>query len=1105
MKYMSRNIRKAAAALALAGVMALGACNVAESFGPGETPVPGAQESEVTLTVNVPGLQNPTTKGETLAQLQARLDRQFDGILRVELLLFSVDDSNPSDVVETFIKRVTASSITDISAGTDIKYSFKAMLPATNNCRIVLLINTSSGMMKDYDAVLAGLTPGDTKKSILEKLVVDLNNDNGKERFASYPMYGETGKINIAPGSRIDNISLTRTFARAEVYNQATNFTFACRHTQGVHDPTTFCNEVVLAPLSYFEHYLAPHWRSNDGQIINPSPKTPNITGVKYNPYRWDVDFPCYPEVGVAYGYLLESPAITNSDNQDGTYLIIHGKYSGDNKEYFYRVDFTYDGTNGTKGQYMPILRNHKYVVYITSCSGPGYDTREEAANSHTVISNLRTRIIYYDEAKIKDIEFNGQYMLGVGESPKTVSADIQNFSMDIFTDNPNYQGVAWKGEIVDPTGAGAWLRFQSGQTTYSGASGLGTIPLKTIEKNTTGASRTAYIDLTAGRLRKTVAVTQGIGSNVTLRIIDEDGNEVLPSDQVFFPFYKGAKEAPDAKKFFLVWEPADATVFKARFGGGYDVSLTTASDNPLTKIYTGGFAELKLQPTAVTVDEAHGEPFYLRSCVYEFQVSDAYGNVSEVQKINIKQGDMYMEVEEEYTFVMDGSTSDFKFTTNTDWEATFSGDLSFISSSTAKRTGTAGVDQTFSFTMIDGLNTYDRVAYVTFRSPDNLYPPKVVKIKGEIPMFRLISRTAVGFTGTKVNGAIDAYIILRAETNTSWTITTSGGTLVGTSASMGASPKAEKTLRIDIPKISSDGWSNTTRSGTITIAYGGASGTAVTQETNLYTQVGYHITSVVGIPDSYGRQGGTAALTVTGYFPDMYIRATKTPLGTNSNAVFIWGAGSPAADGSETSPTITVSAITPATSIQDVNFAAAEPPYTNYNHALGSTKQYPNLMLATGRLLALNDATSPSAMMDWATAMGLPAGYNAGTLATNGVGTITYTPTVLTGCGAYYEGTTTDPKTGQGKWMLMDDGDKVEVGNFDTGNAYYNKAVAEGLYTGTNALYWTSYDNFGGNIIVFGWDNLSRWTSGNHSATWQAGALSGKTGLARARCVRNP
>ena len=67
--------------------------------------------------------------------------------------------------------------------------------------------------------------------------------------------------------------------------------------------------------------------------------------------------------------------------------------------------------------EYLSLKRNHKYIITITKALGIGYKSFSEALASYTVMSNLKFRLIHYDRDKVKDVVYNGQYMLGVGES----------------------------------------------------------------------------------------------------------------------------------------------------------------------------------------------------------------------------------------------------------------------------------------------------------------------------------------------------------------------------------------------------------------------------------------------------------------------------------------------------------------------------------------------------------------------------------------------------------------------------------------------------------------------------------------------------------------
>lgn len=117
----------------------------------------------------------------------------------------------------------------------------------------------------------------------------------------------------------------------------------------------------------------------------------------------------------------------------------------------------------GEQVEYLPLKRNYKYIVSITKALGAGYESIGDALNSYTVMSNLKIRLIHYNRDKVKDVVYNGQYMLGVGESEVGVTQYQNNsYAIDIFTDSPN----GWKASITEGSD---WLGFGDGAATASG------------------------------------------------------------------------------------------------------------------------------------------------------------------------------------------------------------------------------------------------------------------------------------------------------------------------------------------------------------------------------------------------------------------------------------------------------------------------------------------------------------------------------------------------------------------------------------------------------------------------------------------------------------
>lgn len=110
----------------------------------------------------------------------------------------------------------------------------------------------------------------------------------------------------------------------------------------------------------------------------------------------------------------------------------------GTGESTFYRVDFTKNGNTGEQVEYLPLKRNHKYIITITKALGTGYKSFSEALASYTVMSNLKIRLIHYDRDKVKDVVYNGQYMLGVGESEVAVTQYQNNsYAIDVLLTVP--------------------------------------------------------------------------------------------------------------------------------------------------------------------------------------------------------------------------------------------------------------------------------------------------------------------------------------------------------------------------------------------------------------------------------------------------------------------------------------------------------------------------------------------------------------------------------------------------------------------------------------------------------------------------------------------
>ena len=194
-------------------------------------------------------------------------------------------------------------------------------------------------------------------------------------------------------------------------------------------------------------------------------------------------------------------------------------------------MDFTKTGKIGEEVEYLSLKRNYKYIITVTEASGIGYESFREALASYTVMSNLKFRLIHYDRDMVKDVVYNGQYMLGVGESEVSVTQHQNNgYAINVFTDNPG----GWKATVTE---GNDWLGFTGGMAEASGAANADTQLLLRIpyfNNGITGMTRMATVTLTAGRLTYDIKVTQGVIDPGIIKFVDAYGNVL--ENGLFFP-----------------------------------------------------------------------------------------------------------------------------------------------------------------------------------------------------------------------------------------------------------------------------------------------------------------------------------------------------------------------------------------------------------------------------------------------------------------------------------------------------------------------------------------------------------------------------------------
>ena len=482
--------------------------------------IPPQTGSGVRFTLTVPDVATPSVSSRTMTGTGAA--KKEDEIKTVDILVF---DASKTPAI--FLEWAVGTGITQDLANNNSTANFSAPLPptATTTCIVVVANKQLSDIAPSFKK---GVT---TKAQAMEALLhtregkwtADGSTSGG---YTPIPMYGETEVAKIdASMNPITGIDMKRMLARIDIRNSASNFTV---------------EEVYLANYNT-TGFISSAWNAN-GQIIDPAPDEPNLPGDSGKKtgegnailYSVNGNTPYDGEI-----YTFESLAAedaggvagdNNASRKDATCLIVKGKI-GSGKSSFYRIDFTKTGQTGEQVEYLALKRNYKYVVTITQALGAGSADIREALATYTVMSNMKYRVIHYNRDKVKDVVYNGQHMLGVGE-PEVQVTQYQNnsYAIDVFTDSPN----GWKATV---TAGSDWLTFEGGVATASGVANDDTqlkLKIPYFNNDIIGATRTATVTLTAGRLTHEIKVTQYTIDPGIIKFVDAYGNVL--ENGLFFP-----------------------------------------------------------------------------------------------------------------------------------------------------------------------------------------------------------------------------------------------------------------------------------------------------------------------------------------------------------------------------------------------------------------------------------------------------------------------------------------------------------------------------------------------------------------------------------------
>jgi hypothetical protein len=586
----------------------------------------------------------------------------------VDVLLFNKDEGGA---------RVFYKSVSAIPAGTSNgNQKYKVGVPVNDgytNFDLEFIANASDVVES------AGLTVGETKDETFAKLVRSKGSNVKVDKY--FPMWGEATNINVLTTNDLvgDNaIKLLRMVSRIDVMVAAS----AANDDKGNKGANFIMTSVRLYNYST-NGTIVPDidngLSTDTNGLYATTPNKPATAG--YGTVKGPLEYDVTDSVSIVRTiYTLEAAAGSRAGLLTNTCLVIGGKYQKSNKATYYRIDFTKKESDGSY-DYLAMLRNWQYIINITSISGPGFDTPDEAFNSVPV--NVEFDILYWHQAGMGNIVFDGTNTLAVDKDDFTLfnnanTDNDDNYMFKVYTDVK----AGWTVEkIVDADdNAITWLSATAPQ---SGVAGAQTPVYLKYEANPSETKeRDAYIWIKAARLRFPVHVKQLTIPPIGLEIVDENGD---PISEMLFESSLGAN--PAAKKFTVNWVPKGYTVSVSitdlGSDGGFPCGTAAGifsgdiTDGTGTKTYTVDL------PT-VTASDIAATPLMDKVSKIDFTISNGGSYISKsiiLRQINydivISNNDYeYLftptgstKAEHRDSYLLDGKPRTLKVRSNTKWK----------------------------------------------------------------------------------------------------------------------------------------------------------------------------------------------------------------------------------------------------------------------------------------------------------------------------------------------------------------------------------------------------------------------------------------------------
>ena len=509
-----------------------------DEYGNGGTEMPVRDGwTSVSMSVEGLGLRNPLTRSLTPE------GENSTAAERIRVLVFDKDNKFSYEAkVTSYIPSGDPADKKDKGTMTLLAKN----TPSGDTSTFVMLANVTRSANTDADGLA-----GKTREEVMQLFTFSMP-DKGIWKDGELPMWGASDPVRVDHSAgavpKLGTVYLVRAVARVDVGLNLSNISEGAstfdEKAGGIEGITLtkvfFYNTNTTGRVSPFENGI--YWdeanrKAKQPSIPDPAPavtgkidRTSSIVDEKILLREVYVPEAVNVPTAATQGGNGETLPENNTENYLKRPYIVVGLTGADksrpDKETFFRIDYlkrTGAEADATY-EYLPLLRNHRYLVNIKAVGGPGFDTEEDARKGPA--ANIMYNVVVWNESTMSDVLYDGQYMLGVSADHFTFYREGGSLTAKVQTSWPEgftVEGLpAWISYSIIPSDPDKTAPTDEKTVTFTVTEHVDASRMWPEKpEDAQNALKAAYVK--AGRMKWFLGFEQSKDINVTLQIFADE------------------------------------------------------------------------------------------------------------------------------------------------------------------------------------------------------------------------------------------------------------------------------------------------------------------------------------------------------------------------------------------------------------------------------------------------------------------------------------------------------------------------------------------------------------------------------------------------------